>query len=323
MSRAAGAIIAARELLFRWIDRYADDREALILLRNMDEETENWDGVIAACGRLALIEEGDEQVDAALRLYRAAETLGALEQARPTLEHVVHVQPQRHVVREFLRHIYQECGHRRELAQLLLTEAQYAEDEASKYTHSRSAADILVNELGDAEAALPAAQAAQALRPDDHDTVLILADVLTASGRTDEALAILEPAVNKHKRRSPELAALQYRMSRVHGGRGDQDTQLYWLKKAFDVDRKDGVIAAELAQLATAIGDYELALKPLRAITLMDTPGPVTRVMALLWEAKIEHARGNKAKAELWAKKALREDPNFQEAAEFLAQIAE
>ena len=60
-----------------------------------------------------------------------------------------------------------------------------------------------------------------------------------------------------------------------------------------------------------------------RAITLNDSPGPVTRVMALLWEAKIEHARGNKAKAELWAKKALREDPTFAEAEEFLTQLAE
>ena len=36
----------------------------------------------------------------------------------------------------------------------------------------------------------------------------------------------------------------------------------------------------------------------------------------------IEHARGNKAKAELWAKKALREDPEFAEAQEFLSQIS-
>ncbi len=73
--------------------------------------------------------------------------------------------------------------------------------------------------------------------------------------------------------------------------------------------------------MATEIGDYDLALKPLRAITLMDNPGPVTRVEALLWEARIEYARGNHAKAELWAKKALREDPNYTDAQEFLDQI--
>jgi hypothetical protein len=43
--------------------------------------------------------------------------------------------------------------------------------------------------------------------------------------------------------------------------------------------------------------------------------------MALLWEAKIELTRGNQSKAELWAKKALREDPSFAEAQEFLDSL--
>ena len=98
---------------------------------------------------------------------------------------------------------------------------------------------------------------------------------------------------------APIDPVLQQRMGRVAALQGDREGQLNWLKKAFDVDRKSGEIAAELAQLATEIGDYELALKPLRAITLMENPQPVTRPMALLWEAKIEHARGNRAKAEL------------------------
>jgi tetratricopeptide (TPR) repeat protein len=110
-------------------------------------------------------------------------------------------------------------------------------------------------------------------------------------------------------------------MARIMAAAGDRDGHLTWLKKAFDVDRKNGEIASELAQLSTELGDYDLALKALRAITLMDNPGPITRVMALLWEAKIEYARGNNAKAELWAKKALREDPNYAEAQEFLDQI--
>jgi Tfp pilus assembly protein PilF len=114
---------------------------------------------------------------------------------------------------------------------------------------------------------------------------------------------------------------MQQRMGRVASMLGDKDGHLNWLKKAFDVDRKNAEVAAELATLATEIGDYELALKPLRAITLMENPQPVTRPMALLWEAKIEHARGNKAKAELWAKKALREDPNFSDAQTFIDEL--
>ena len=83
----------------------------------------------------------------------------------------------------------------------------------------------------------------------------------------------------------------------------------------------DPEVHYEYAWLLRQLGDYELALKPLRAIALMENPQPVTRPMALLWEAKIENARGNRAKAELWAKKALREDPSFADAQTFLAEL--
>ena len=146
-------------------------------------------------------------------------------------------------------------------------------------------------------------------------------DVLIQSGQLEDAGRTLETAIGAQKKRTPELAVLQQRMGKVSAALGDRDGQLNWLKKAFDVDRKNAEVAAELARLATEIGDYELALKPLRAITLMDNPAPITRPMALLWEAKIENARGNRAKAELWAKKALREDPGFSDAQQFLDDL--
>ena len=313
----------ARDLLLVWIERTPDDTDALRKVRDNDTKQERWDGVLAACSRLALIEDGDEQVDAALRVYKAAEELGAPSQAKATLEHVFRVQPERSIIREYLRGVYEENGAQRELAELLIADAEYTEDAEEKYQRYISAADILVNGLGDAESARPAAEKAQELQPDNHETLLLLVDIYSASGMHDDARSLLEPVIESHRKRSPELAALQYRMAKTYGVSGDTDSQLIWLKKAFDVDRKDGLIAAELAQLATELGEYDLALKPLRAITLMDSPGPVTRVMALLWEAKIENARGNRAKAELWAKKALREDPNFEEAEDFLAELSE
>jgi tetratricopeptide (TPR) repeat protein len=232
-------------------------------------------------------------------------------------------QPESGAIRGLLRQVYEWTGSYWELAHLLIRDAECSTNDDARYEYYRAAADIFVNRLGNTEAALAPAQKAKELRPDDHDTLILLADILTHSGHADEAAQMLGPAINAHKRRTPQLAALQHRMAKVYEITGDRQEQLSWLKKAFDVDRKDGVIAAELAHLATELGDYDLALKPLRAITLMETPGPVTRVMALLWEAKIEAARGNRAKAELWAKKALREDPNYTEAEEFLNSIAE
>ena len=319
----AGEEVQARDLLVHWLERAASDREALYLVLEMDAAAERWDGVVAVCARLVSLEEGPAQIEAAVRLAEAGEKSGMTQVAQQGLEYVHHVQKDSVRVRELLRRIYEQTHAYRELAALLLADAEHASDDDVRYQCFRHAADILINRLGDTEAAVVPAQRARELRPNDHETVLLTADVLIGSGQIREAVELVMPAIDAHKRRSPELASLQFRMARAAAATGDRETQLAWLKRAFDVDRKDGNIAAELAQLATELGDYDLALKPLRAITLSDSPGPISRVMALLWEAKIEHARGNKAKAELWAKKALREDPSFSEAEEFLTQLSE
>ncbi|MCG8419297.1 MAG: hypothetical protein MJE77_15295 [Proteobacteria bacterium] len=310
-----------RAFLIHWVEREPGDRESLYRLRDMDAAAENWDGVLAACLRLVELEQGDAQVEAALGLAEAAEMAGRPGDARPGLEAVHYAQPGNERIRNRLRRIYELSDAHRELAGILLADGDHAEDEQERYDAYRRAAEVLVYQLGDAASAIEPARKARELRPDSHDATVLFVDVLTTGGQTDEAIAVLEPAIGAHRRRSPQLAALQQRMARIAATLGDHDSQLAWLKKSFDVDRKNGEIAAELAQLAYSMGDFDLALKPLRAITLMEKPGPITRVMALLWEARIEYERGNRAKAELWAKKALREDPGFTEAQEFLNQI--
>ena len=53
----------------------------------------------------------------------------------------------------------------------------------------------------------------------------------------------------------------------------------------------------------------------------MDDPSPLTRPLAFLQQARIALHLGNPGQAELWTKKALRDDPNFTEAQEFLGQL--
>jgi tetratricopeptide (TPR) repeat protein len=311
----------ARNLLVGWIEREPRDAEPLVLLRDMDAAIQYWDGVIAACTRLAYITEGDDQIDAALRVADASAQAGRPADAVPVLEVVHQQQPGAQDIRAKLREFYELAGAHRELAGVLVADADHADEDDQKYDHYKRAAELLLYNVGDAAAAADPAQKALALKPKDHAAAMLFVDVQLGSGQVESAAQGLEAAISSHKKRSPQLAVLQQRMARVAAMMGDKDGQLGWLKKAFDVDRKNGEVAAELAQLATEVGDYDLALKPLRAITLMENPAPVTRPMALLWEAKIEHARGNRAKAELWAKKALREDPAFSEAQQFLDEI--
>ncbi len=318
---AHGEIERGRQFLVGWIERDARDTEPLYMLCDLDESISHWDGVAAAATRLAYVTEGEAQVAAALRSASSSTLAGRPADAVPVLELVHQQQPGIEVVRDKLREMYEAAGEFRLLAGVLVADADHGSDPAVRYANYRRAAELLLYHLEDAAGAQVPAQHALELQPDDHVALMLNVDVLIAMGSFEDASRTLEAAIGAQKKRTPELAVLQQRMGAVAQRMGDKDGHLNWLKKAFDVDRKNAEVAAELAQLATEIGDYELALKPLRAITLMDNPSPVTRPMALLWEAKIEHARGNRAKAELWAKKALREDPAFSDAQQFLDEL--
>ncbi|HEU0033274.1 MAG TPA: tetratricopeptide repeat protein [Kofleriaceae bacterium] len=316
-----GDVERGRGFLVAWIERDPRDAEPLYMLCDVDESIQHWDGVAAAATRLAYVTEGESQVAAALRAAMASTNADRPADVVPVLELVHQNQPGVEVIRDKLREMYEAAGEFRLLAGVLIADADHGSDAAAKYANYRRAAELLLYQLEDANAAQVPASRALELQPDDHTALMLNVDVLIASQQLEDAARTLEAAIQAQKKRTPELAVLQQRMGRVSSMMGDKDGQLNWLKKAFDVDRKNAEVAAELAQLATEIGDYELALKPLRAITLMDNPSPVTRPMALLWEAKIEHARGNRAKAELWAKKALREDPAFADAQQFLDEL--
>jgi tetratricopeptide (TPR) repeat protein len=317
-----GDVERGRSFLVAWIERDPRDAEPLYMLCELDASIEHWEGVSAAATRLAYVTEGEDQVKAALRASDASAKAGRPGDAVPVLEVVHQAQPGVSVLRDKLRETYEAAGEFRLLAGILVADAEHGSDPAVRYTNYKRAAELLLYELQDAAGAQAPAHKALELQPEDHAALMLNVDVLIASGGLEDAQRTLDAAIAAQKKRTPELAVLQQRMGRVCAMLNDKDGQLGWLKKAFDVDRKNAEVAAELAQLATEMGDYELALKPLRAITLMDNPAPVTRPMALLWEAKIEHARGNRAKAELWAKKALREDPQFADAQQFLDEIA-
>ena len=92
-----------------------------------------------------------------------------------------------------------------------------------------------------------------------------------------------------------------------------QDSYLRWAEVDLATVRDT---KSYLAQLVT-----RQALNALRAVTLMKAEGPMTRAEAFLHQARIAHQRGEERRAVLWARKAKSEDPNLQEADEFLRQI--
>ena len=130
------------------------------------------------------------------------------------------------------------------------------------------------------------------LRPGDALTVALLADAYVTQDQLDEADAILDEAIESRKgRRSPELAAFQHRKSRVAAARGDRRRQLELLQQAYVSDKNNGDVMLELADLAEALEEWDLAIKVLRSITVSDNEGPISRTQALLRQAKIAFKR--------------------------------
>jgi tetratricopeptide (TPR) repeat protein len=313
----------AREALTEWVERERKDAEAIRMLRDIDASERNWEAVVKACARLVAIESDEAQVDAALQLAAAAHQLGHPEEAKPGLEHARRKQPDNAEIRGALREIYEAVGADRELAKLLVADAEDTADAEVKLDLLRRAADIYVD-LGDTESALPLIRSVLEISPGDARATLTLADAYLVSGMLDEADAVLDEALGEAKgRRSPEAGMLYHRKAAVAGGRGDHQGQLAHLQQGFTCDKNNGHVAAELADLAEALEQWDLAVRVLRTITLLEGPCPITRADAFLRQARISHRRGDRQRAVLWARKARQEDPDAPEIAAFFAELGE
>lgn len=313
----------ARSMLFEWVERERKDVDALRKLRDLEADENNWEQVKKLCARLVAVESGEAQVDAALQLSAACHQMGRPKDARPGLEHARRKQPESEAIRRELMRVYEETGAERELAALLIQEAESIEEPATKLELLKRGA-VLHLHHHEAEAAVPALREIRGLTPGDAWATIALVDAHLELGQIDDADAILDTAVDDAKtRRAPELATLYHRKAQVAGARGDRQTQLGMLQQAFALDKNNGYIAADLADVAESLEVWDLAIRVLRTITLLDTASPISRTQAFLRQARICNIRGDRQRAVLWARKAKHESPEDPEVDEFLRSLGE
>jgi len=313
----------ARATLGEWIERDRKDSAALGLMVELDTLDERWEAVAKSCGRLVAIEQGHAQTSAALRLAHACRALGNPEDARAGLEHARRKQPGNVEIRDALRDIYEQIGAEKELARLLVAEAEETQDPARRGDLLRRAS-VLLFDQGEVEAVVPVVRALLDLRPDDFGAALLLIDAYLSLDEIDQASGVLEATLGDGKGKKPtELAALHHRRARIAGARGSHDEQLAELQVAFGHDKNSGDLAAELADLAEALEQWDLAVRVLRTITLIDGECPISRTSAFLRQAKIAHRRGDRQRAVLWARKAKHEAPDSPDVTEFLSELGE
>ena len=319
-----GEVERVRAALGEWIPRSPNDAVVLTRATEIEAYAGRWDSAVELCERLVNLTRGPDRVSSALLLAGACAHAGyPLDAARTVLEQVLSETPQDARIREHLRRIYEELGAHRELASLYLTEVRLASDPADRFASLRKAGGLLLESAGDAAAAIAPLEAARDLRPRDNEVAMLLADAYIQSGKLQEAADFLDTAIQGQKgRRTREASMMQQRMAQIARAVGDRSNELAWLNAAFESDAQNGEAASALVDVATELGQLEVALKALKAITLMKNPRPITRAMAYLRQAMIAQHQGDIRKANMLAKKAQSEDPSLEETQAFLSSLS-
>ena len=314
----------ARDALGEWIKASPNDTLVLTRATELEAYSGRWESAVELCERLVELSRGPERVSAALLLAGACAQAGyPLDAARTVFEQIVSETPQDARIREQLRRIYEQTSAHRELASLYLTEARLSADPADRFAGLRKAGSLLLESAGDAAAAIAPLEAARDLRPRDNEVAMLLADAYIHAGKLQEAADFLDASIQGQKgRRTREVAMMQHRMAQIARAVGDRGNELAWLNAAFESDAQNGEAASALADVATEFGQLDVAVKALKAITLMKNPKPISRAMAYLRQAMIAQHQGDLRKANMLAKKAQSEDPSLEETQAFLASLS-
>ncbi|MCA9661138.1 MAG: tetratricopeptide repeat protein [Myxococcales bacterium] len=319
---AHGQGTAARELLASWVGRNAADTDAMTHLWRLDAAQENYESVVNICSKLVIMATGALQAEAGLALADASIHLDRSQAARFGLEYVRSKQPDNQAIRGKLQQLYEQLGAVRELANLLIEDASNLEDADQRLETLRRAADMLLDH-GDRMTLIPVLAEIINLDPNDRESALTLAGVHLQAGNLDDAEAIVDQIIKSMgSRKSPELGQMYYRKALIARAKGDRDAELANLQEALVNDKDNGLLAAELAELAEVLENWDVAMRVLRTITMMDNGEcPITKAQAYARQARIAHRTGDSKRAIFWARRATQEDPELEEAHSLLRRL--
>jgi tetratricopeptide (TPR) repeat protein len=309
----AGDVDGARAILADLVKQDPKDRPALRIMANLEEALERWDAASGALRRLVALEEGEAGVEITLRLAAACERAGRPGDARGVLERARSVAPQDRAVRERLEGVYEATGAWHELADLALDDARASGDVADRFAFLARAGRILLEQAGDPSAAVQPLEEARALRSSDPEVVGLLAEAIAQSGRGQDALALLEEVLAPHKgRRARELAPLLWREARVRRALGDGVGEARALAQALEHDPQNGQVCADVGMRAMELEQLDLANRALRAVTLLKSPGPMSKALAYQHMGEIARKQGDPKRAVQLLRRALAEDPSLE-----------
>ena len=311
----------AEQILFRWIDTNPGDREVLLVMRTRFEAEERWDASASVWSRLVQVEEGEAKAQAVLSMANACEKADRATEAIFYLKEVLGQMPNHADVRARLAQMLASSGNAVEAAQLQIDMADAETEEGARYALLVRAAETLMS-AGAFPAAVQALEKAVTLRPGERSGRTLIVDACVAMGELSRAADVLAGLLAESKLiRAEELGMLYQRQARLAAAQGDRDGQLQALKKAMDTDRKSVAIATEVADLAEQLGDDELAMRALRVVTANPIKDAKASALAYFRLGRIAHKARDKARAIIFVKRALQEDPDLAEAHKLLNEL--
>lgn len=312
----------AAQILGVWVEDHPDDLTALRRFADLGFGSGNWEAASQALLALFKAASGEERMNAGLRYAEAQSQRGAPMDAQPVLEQLSQEFPGNEQLGLVLRQMYEAAGARLELATLLLSNAVKVSEDEHRYRLLTDAGELFVATGEPHVEAIRALEEALRIKPQDHRATLALSQALTLQGDIENACAVLGEGIRVHgKRRSPQLAELQYGMARIAHVAGDEEGRFAWLDAAMQSDRKNGAVASELALFCMERGDFDNAIKALQLITLLKEDCPMGKGEAYLRQAHIAEVRGDPRKAALLAKRALTAEPEYLPAKTFLDRL--
>jgi uncharacterized protein (TIGR02996 family) len=309
--------------LTSWGEQHPEDVEVSHRLLASFAQSGRHEDVLRVGEQLLLVDDAAKVAATAQAVCEAARALGDVSRARAPVERALARHPGSAPLVALLEALYQELKDPRALAALLASHLDPQAAPRARFEQLRRIGQLLID-AGDLAAAIAPLTTALELKPDDVATVLFLADAHIEGQRFHEAQDLLDRAMNSYRqRRSPELAQLRHRMARLAQAAGDPEARLEWLSSALDADMNNGEVASELSVVAQHAGDLDLALKALRAVTMLKTDAPMSRAEAFYRQAVIVAQKGEPRRAVLWAKKAKAEDASLPGIDELLAELGD
>jgi tetratricopeptide (TPR) repeat protein len=192
------------------------------------------------------------------------------ERARAYLREGLDRDPAATELRSLLSSSYRARGDFELLAPLLADGVDHTSETALQVEYLRDAARVRRSELGQLEHSIPLLERAVQLDPKDRELKLSLADALREAQRHDQARELLTALMEEFgRRRTPERAKVHYQLAQIARASGDLDVALKELDLASKVDKDNVEMLELLGEVAREKGQLEEAERAYRTLLLL------------------------------------------------------